>query len=239
MKLFENIKLPSNGLLNNVPKEVTIRALNQGELATIYASLDNAPIEEVLKGILGDQVDVTLLPDEDKIFILHKIREVTFGNNLVQGLRCQFCGYIDNYEVHYEDFKVNYLEPIEPITLSNGDKVKKKVLTKKDHEEAQYLKDKYPSMTKGNLFTMGVAVFIDYIETPKGILKTLLDKYNYLLTTDVNDFVAITEYNITNFGLDTTFIVECTNCKTHFTGGIGLSADIFRKHHLPIQKRVQ
>lgn len=225
---LDKIKLPSNGLLK-VPKEITIRGLNVGELATIYASMSDASIDTVLKGIIQVSFDTNLLTDEDKSFILHRARQLTFGTDIVVGTRCPFCGEIESaHSVSYDDFKVDYLTPEivnEELELSNGDKVTRNFPTEFDKEQVKKLIMNFSLTSPGDKFTLSQVLLLDKVNGSK---LSALDKLNYIRNMTPMDFSKLVQFNIYKYGINTTYTVECKGCGQTYTGGIGLSADLFR-----------
>lgn len=227
MRNFGKIKLPSNGLLG-YPQEVTIRDLDIEELSTIYASMNDASIERVFKSIIGDQVEISKLVDEDKVYILHKVRQLTFGDEIKTGSRCPFCGFINQHSADYHDFSVVFLtkeQVEETLELSNGDKVSRNFPNEKDKNEIRDLITKFNLTSKGEQFTLSQVLLLGSVN---GERLTALERLNYLRQTTPQDFAKIVEFNIVKYGIDTTFTTECNHCSQTYTGGVGLSADLFR-----------
>ena len=219
--------LPSNGLLEGVPKEVTIRGMKGREISTLFSSLTDASIEAIIKDVTNPSLNPDELTDEDKAFILHQTRILTFGNELQQTLRCPFCKHIENYVLDYNDFEILYLDEshlTEEMTLD--DKViKRRLVTAENLKEARAYKDKI-NLPDSYAFILLQAIRIGTIN---GKHKTISELVEYLENLPGKDLVNVARFLDTKFGLQTDFTVECENCKTAFTGGVGIDADMFRE----------
>lgn len=219
--------LPSNGLLKDVPKEVNIRGMKGREISTLFSSLTDASIEQIIKDVTDPSLDPDLLTDEDKAFILHTTRVLTFGNEIQQTLRCPFCGHVHPYILNYDDFNVtflpeDYLE--EEMTLDDA-VIKRRVPTKEVLESARLYKEKI-NLPDSYAFILLQAAKISTINGKK---KSMAELVEYLENLPGNKLVKVSEFLNVKSGIDTTFEVECNNCKTAFTGGIGINADMFRE----------
>jgi len=223
-------KLPSNGLLG-YQDEVSIRSMTGRELSTAYSSLSDASIEEIIKGVIEPKIDLRIMADEDKLFILHTTRVLTFGKELRQVLRCPICGEIHDYEVNYDDFKIDYLDIKEEssiLKLKDTDiEVKRKIPVAEDYLEAKYFQEKY-SIPERDSFLILQALKVEYIKDDKKHYRTMREKVDYLGDLQGSLFMDIVEFVNVRFGLNTNFNVECKSCSNVIQGGVGISADFFR-----------
>lgn len=226
MQNIEKVVLPSNGLLD-APQEVTIRAMVGREISTIYSSLNGESVNEVIRAVTDPSLDPSKLCDEDKAYILHKTRTLTFGDTIVQTLKCPYCGHIQEYTVSYEEFDTKLLtEEMASTTveLSNGDTVTRRIPTKADwkaidnHKKKRNLSDAYS-------YILLVASRVGEIN---GESKPASEVVNYLEELRANDLVAIDKAFGERFGLDTTYDRKCGSCKQNIKGGVGINADMFR-----------
>lgn len=226
MDNIQKVVLPSNGLLQ-VEQEVTIRGMKGREISTLYSSLTEAAVDAIISAVTNPQLDPDLLCDEDKKFILHKTRVLTFGNETYQTLRCPHCGVIYEYEISYNDFDVQMLDEkylTDSITLSNGDIITRKVPIKKHWTEINRYKEK-TNLTNDYAY---ILMQISRIDTINGKRKSIPDLISYLENLPGVELVKLAKELEIKFGLDTTFKVDCNNCNTTFTGGLGFTADLFR-----------
>ena len=219
--------LPSNGLIENVPKEVTIRGMKGREISTLFSSLTDASIEQIITDVTQPSLDVDLLPDEDKAFILHITRVLTFGNEIQQTLKCPFCGHVDDYVINYDDFSVTYLpdDYLEKELKLEDKIIKRRIPSKETMKAAKAYKDRV-GLPDSYAFILLQAAKIGSINGKK---KSFAELVEYLENLPGNMLVKISDFLNVKFGIETTFEVECTGCKTSFTGGIGINADMFRE----------
>lgn len=220
--------LPSNGTVKGVPKEVTIRGMKGVEISTIYSSLTEASIDEVIKAVTDDgQIDVDLLTDEDKLFILLETRKLTFGPEVKQSLRCPFCNHIHEYTIDLDNLPIHLLDETnfnDIITLSSGDTVTKRLPNKLTYEEIENARIKFNYPPTYN-FILGIASKIDKIN---GRRLTIREQVEWLENLDGKLLVEVAESINFVYGVENTYIVNCVKCGTNFTGGVGLNADLFR-----------
>jgi hypothetical protein len=219
--------LPSNGLLKDVPREVTIRGMKGREISTLFSSLTDASIDAIIKDVTEPSLEPDLLCDEDKAFILHQTRVLTFGSEVQQTLRCPICGHIHDYVFNYDDFEINYLEENhleEELTI--GDQtIKRRIPTSETMAELKRYKEKF-NLPDSYAFILLQAGKIGSINGKK---KTTTELVQYLENLPGNELVKVSRFLDRKFGLETTVQVECVNCKTAFAGGIGINADLFRE----------
>lgn len=226
MNNVKKIQLPSNGLVGETPAEVTIRGMKGREISTLYSSLTEAAIEEIIKEVTNPSLNPDDLCDEDKSVILHETRRLTFGDEVEQSLRCPICGKIHKYVISYDDLNFVLLDEdkmAEVLTTKGGKRITRRVPTKKDwtaihrHKEKRNLPDTYAFLL----------LQISKINTIDNKKPSILEMVEYLENLPGKELLEIVEFLDNNFGLDTTYKVECNFCHTDFTGGIGINADLF------------
>lgn len=230
--------LPSNGFLG-YPREVTIRAMNGRELSMAYSILNETTIDEIIYNVIEPKIEVSQLCDEDKAFILHSTRVLTFGHKIDQVLRCPFCGEIHTYTIDYRDLETTYLESEEQtsglFTLPNGDEIKKQIPTSARFSEINLYKTKHNIPAYDSFLLLQVAK-IEYIKVKEDArrIRSITELMDYLANIPGNDFMDVAEFLDVKFGLNTTFEAECKGCGTTLTGGIGITADLFRKSNISL-----
>lgn len=225
--------LPSNGHLGYA-KKVNIRSMKGGELSTAMSSLTAASMDRIIEAVMQPLISADMLSDEDKFFILHMARVQTFGDILSQAIRCPFCGEIHTYDVNYNDFKVKYLDNEDE---ASGEKniefgtnkltVKKRIPTAEDFADIKLYQEKHKP-NADFAFILYMIAKIKYIILNDKKYTTISELMNLLVDLDGLAFLEIDEFVKTEFGLDTTFIVDCKTCKIAVTGGVGINADLFR-----------
>jgi ribosomal protein S27E len=228
MNNIEKVILPSNGLLEGIPKEVTVRGMKGREISTLFSSLTDAAIEAIISNVVTEDLNIDLLPDQDKLFILHRTRILTFGTEVEQAVRCPQCGKIHNYVINYDDLELHLLEEADltsEITLGTGDIISKRVPNKRVWDEINTYKDKI-KIDPGMSYALLKAAMIEKINGKK---KSISEIIEFLDNLPGNEFVKLTNQLEFKFGLDTTFEIECESCGSTFTGGLGINADLFRE----------
>lgn len=222
--------LPSNGFLG-YEKEVTIRSMKGKEISTAYSSLTDASLDKIIEAVIEPKIDIDILADEDKVFILHMTRTLTFGNEIKQSLRCPFCGEIHTYDINYKDLQTKLLEDElqahGELELETGDIIKKRVPISEHFTEIKQYKDKY-SIPEEDSYALLQVARIEYIQTKVKKLTSIFDKMEYIVNIPGKYFIEISKFVETDFGFNTVFQVNCNKCNTVFQGGIGITADFFR-----------
>lgn len=227
MNNIEKVVLPSNGLLEDVPQEVTIRGMKGIEISTLFSSLTDAAIDNIIRNVVEPDIDTDLLCDEDKKFILYKTRELTFGDTIKQKLVCPHCGKINTYEFKHGELEVDLLEEealSEKITLEDGTTITKKIPTKKDWKKVYRYKEKR-DLPEDYSFILLFAARIDKVNGKRLALGELIA---YLENIQGAELLKITESLGYEFGLQTNFMISCLSCGERFLGGISINADLFR-----------
>lgn len=227
MNNIEKVKLPSNGALVNVPSEVAIRGMKGREISTLFSSFTDAAVDEIIKGVTDPSIASEDLCDEDKRYILHKARELTFGSTLEQQLKCPFCGKVHTYTKDYSELEFSLLnteEFLEPIKMPDGKVITRALPTKATWDTVYRYKEKR-NLPESMSFLLIQASKINTIDGKRVSLGEILD---YLDNLPGKDLVELSKQLTLNFGLNTMFKVECQSCHSEFPGGIGINADLFR-----------
>lgn len=99
--LTEVVKMPSKGLIPNVPKEVTIRAIQRKDKKKILMSETDDILLSLLQSCIVAPTDFNvynLLPFESE-YLLYRLRILTYGPSNTFKHRCQFCGETNDVEM--------------------------------------------------------------------------------------------------------------------------------------------
>ena len=110
-RMIEKITLPSNGLLYNgeIPAELTIQNLTSDEESMLYGSAGDKAIDNIVKSIVKEDIDVNALTVFDRHFILMKGRILTYGPMYPIEVKCN-CGNSFHHEVDLNSLPVYSLE---------------------------------------------------------------------------------------------------------------------------------
>lgn len=220
--------LPSNGLMSGIPREVTIRGMLGREISTLFSSLTDSAVDAVIANVTDPELDPEMLCDEDKQFILHQTRILTFGSEIQQTLRCPFCGHVHDYVVNYDDLDLTYLEEDVLngiLTLEDNTKIERRIPTARVMGDIIHYKEK----TKAPQSYAFIFLQVARIGKVNGKARSIGELVEYLENLPGKELLKISKFLDIKFGIDTTFTVECNKCGTAFTGGIGINADLFRE----------
>jgi hypothetical protein len=226
MQNVDKVKLPSNGLLG-APEEVGIRSMTGREISTIFSSLNEESLNRVISAVTEPNLDPSTLCDEDKYFILHKTRTLTFGDEIVQTLKCPFCNHMEEYTINYDQFDLKYLAMEDlavEVTVGKDTVISRKIPLRSDWEKINTYKEKR-KLTDDYAYILLQAAKVDKVN---GERKSLGEVVTLLESIPGNDLVRLARVFDLRFGLDTTYIQPCGKCKIDLTGGVGINADMFR-----------
>lgn len=231
MNNIEKKVLPSNGLMEDIPREVVIRGMLGREISTLFSSLNDAAIDDIIKNVTDPSLDPDYLCDEDKQFILHQTRILTFGNELQQTLRCPICGHVHDYIINYDDLDFNLLTEDtlnEKLKLADGNVLERRV------PSSRIMRDIIRYKEKANKPSSYAFIFLQVsrLGLINGKQRSIGDLVEYLENMPGKELVKVSRFLDFKFGLDTSFMVECDKCQSSFTGGIGITADLFREPDL-------
>lgn len=227
---IEKVVLPTNGLVG-YEREIRINAMKGRHLSTILSSLDEGAVDKVIEDIIEPKISIDLLTDEDKTFILHKARALTFGNTVTQTLKCPICGDIHKFDLDYEVFEVTNLEEEDVnrefiIEFENKEyRFTNKVPTGNTWNEIEQYKRRFNPDPTLSYILLQVA----YIDTINGKKMSVNEKVNLLADVlPANEVIKLAKAFELQYGFDPTYVVECPNSGTAFTGGLAITADLFR-----------
>ena len=215
--------VPSNGLFGG-PKQITLRAMTTKEEKIILTTKDFSVFERIVKSCCVEpkDLDLGLLHQNDIIYLIFALRELTFGSTYIQEFICPDCGVKSEIEVDIAEMTVNILDTEnldERLTCTLpilGDELQLKILSSGEINRLDRLikqkvaknKLKDPDSYEFTLKLMATIVTINGEE--------MLDeeaKRHYVDTLHLSDLQMIQNtLNEIDFGLDTTLIRTCDNC---------------------------
>lgn len=225
--IVKKIKLGSNGQVEGIPSEITVRALKGKELSLIFTSLTEASIDTVIKAIVEEDIDIGLLPDEDRFQILLTAKEITFGPEIKQQFLCPYCNHTFEHTMLVDDLEFTSLEKelfTKEHELSNGDKIKLRLPNKSIWQQIEKARN-----------TLNYTFDYDYLFLLASKIKIVNSKelsitgvIDYLENLPGKYFREISDLTKFKFGYTKTYEIECEKCNNTFLGGIGVNADLFR-----------
>lgn len=230
----KEIDIPSNGYLGG-PKKVTIRAMTTAEEKILYSSRDLSYLTKICKActVKPKNLDMHTLLPQDFLFMIFQIRELTYGAEYKQTMRCPYCGYTQDTTINIADFKYTMLDEniseklFVELPMSKA-QVHLKLLSQYEidsiEEEAMTLFQE-GKVSDPDSHAM-VKKFAKMIESVTGKeFEDEMQKYSYVNKLHMRDFNMIRKtIDSIVYGLDNTNEVTCQNpnCekKVEVTGAI-------------------
>jgi len=214
--------LPSRNRL--YPEGTTIlgrplKVLDIKKLSSLNESNADFVINDILKrtirGIALDDLYIA-----DKLYLILWLRANSFrDSSYVVNFHCDKCDIDSTYHFEVENIDVQYLsneyDPNKLLTLSNSKKIGLKFLTVGDNVKIERFKE----MNKNALseFDPELLTIAEMITSINGEKKTLLEKYEYVLKLEPQDFSYIVSYvDKYGMGIKPILNVKCNKC-----GGVG------------------
>ena len=224
MNSFEKTyQLPSNGFFGG-PKEITLRAMTTKEEKILLTARDFSMFDRIVKSccIEPKDLDTGLLHQNDIMYLVYALRELTFGNTYIQDIKCPECGFSQEAEIDIANMEVNILDTDnidERLSVElpvAGDTLQLKLLSSGDIKRLdKQIKQK---IAKGKIQDPESYEFLvklmETIVTKNGDdFESIEEKRHYTDNLNLRDLVAIQNtLNKINFGLDNRVIVTCTKC---------------------------
>lgn len=105
----EKHRLPTNGVLEGIPKEITIRNMKTAEEKMLLGSSEEAYDDIIRSCITDEKIDFDAFTAADKFFTLVKLRVISYGPEYYFRYQCPFCGKIYEYQTNLDELEVFYL----------------------------------------------------------------------------------------------------------------------------------
>ena len=139
----ETITLPSNGVFyeSDFPINLTIRSLTTSEEQLLYGSPVDSAIDAILKKCIVEPTNYPIndLIPADKMYILYKLRILSYGQEYNQMIFCPFCNYEGVTVLDLDTLPCEELDDTKvrvPLKLTlpiSKDVVELRVLTEQDY----------------------------------------------------------------------------------------------------------
>ena len=238
----EDYKLPSLGKV--YPKQfdpnVQLRSMTvEDEMKRL--SPTNRPykmMSEIIDSCLVDKLPYSSydLCLGDYIYLLHKLRTVTYGAIYSLSYVCPICGSVENIDINLDELEVKtYNKKINdhmfvdlPVTKH---RVGLRLQTPRDLDDIQInakeMKEKFPDM-KGEVYLLTLQSFIDTIDGKPVDPIMIQENIKKLPMGDTNILSqAATKLN-ESIGIDNSVKVKCTNCNSDITIPFRYTDEFFR-----------
>lgn len=236
-RMTEKIKLPSNGYLydGTIPAELTIQNLTSDEESILYGSSGDHIIEDIVRSIVKEKIDVNRLTVFDRHFILMKGRILTYGPMYPIEVKCD-CGNSFQYDVDLNELPVYSLDS----DLENGWDIPelpqcKKVVTLHIPDGVDTIEmdrvvkrrvAKYGLVEGRERYKSNIAVNILKIDGEEVSPEVALQFVSELSGMD-NSFLK-KEINKLEVGYETLLTVPCPKCGKDVSLRLPMTADFFR-----------
>lgn len=108
---YEKYQLPSNGVIEGIPKEIVIRNMTTAEEKMLLGSSDDAFDAIISKCVTEpENFEMGKLISADKHFLLIKLRIISYGPEYHFSYKCPHCNRVSDYKINLDDLEVNYLD---------------------------------------------------------------------------------------------------------------------------------
>jgi len=241
MESYEKtVRIPSNGYFGNL-KEITLRAMTTKEEKILLTSRDFSVFKRLISSccIKPKDLDIDLLHQNDIMYLIYALRQLTFGDTYVQESKCPECGANNSIEINISEMDVDFLdtdnieEKLKVKLPVNGDTLQLKLLSSGDNEKLdRIIKQK---SAKGRLqdpdsyrITLGLMELI--VSRNDEDFKDEEEKRNYVDNLHMKDLLVINNAinKVSNFGLDNNVIRVCENCGEEITVAGIICPEFFR-----------
>ena len=242
--LTQEVVLPSRGLLNpEIPEgKIVQRCMlvkDQKFLAGGAQKASDALNEIIRRTIVSPEgVDLQDLTITDTMFLLFKLRQLSYGDTYKFYTRCPECGKriqlsVDLSQLEVTTLDEDYESKLTVVLPRRGDTVHVKILTNRDtaetDREIKRRRKRNPNDDSAYVLRIVAAISkIDLKDEGRSITHPIdIEKYVESLTD--YDAAAITHArDLTSFGLDTVVEEKCPECGEIIEVGLNFSGEFFR-----------
>ena len=238
------ITLPSKGLLNpEIPKgEVTQRCMMVSDQKFLNGSSHNSGslLNQLIQRTTTapEGFDISNLTPTDTIYMLFKLRVLSYGDMYTFRTRCPECGKKIDVTVNLAELPVETLEDDFTEKLSvelprRGDTVYTKIMTNADKDAltAELSRRKRKNPQDESEYILKIVYAIEKIKLKKdgSELTHPIDIERYVSSlTDYDAQVILATKDSVSFGLGAIVECTCSECKQDIEVGLNFSGDFFR-----------
>lgn len=237
--LTETVKLPSKGLLSNIPSEIVIKAIQRKDKKKMLLSETDDILLSLLQYSIVSPQDFNvynLLPFESE-YLLYRLRVLTYGNEHTFKERCPYCGHVNEVEIDLNDIAIKEVPDnfsmvfdVPPLPVS-GAVLKCKLLSEGERKEIA----KRSKELREN--TGDKSVDIDMIWESRIVS---INGNNSLAPIEITKFLdELTDYDSEyfmeyyskyegNYGLQTKLQFKCDSCNAHVESNMPSIYTFFR-----------
>jgi hypothetical protein len=217
------VDLPSRNRFYNLldpSKPVSIRPLTFADEKTLMTSREggtqalNKLVEKCVQNI-----NISELLELDKLYLLMKIREISYGDEYNATITCPQCAQENKVKFSLSKLKVNYL----PEDFTNPQEVELPVLKKKIKVRLPRVEDE-GYLRNSELALANLWRFVEEIEghSQKTIISKVIQK---LPLKDAHTLMKV--LGSSGYGMDTNIRFACSYCSLIETMELPIGADFF------------
>ena len=232
---LEKYTLPSNGMLDGVPKEVTIRNMTTAEEKMLLSSAEDV-FDQIIKKCVTEPAnfDIAKIPLMDKNFLYVKLRIISYGNKYKFEYRCPECGRTSSTTIDLDELEVEYLpedfkDPFATVTLPIcGDKLTLTLPRNDDYvkirSRVRRFESKFPDAVGDESLIFGLMAFISEINGTPVDSKL----HDYVSNLHVQDAGYLRhEINKLTAGIERETTVNCPKCHNDVEVPIPMGINFF------------
>ena len=240
--IAENFTLPSKGLVykEKVNPVVKLRSMTvEEEMKRLaYSELPYKMLAEIIDDCLVEKPGIPVydMCIGDYEFLLHKLREVTYGSDYKVNSVCPHCGEInkstiDLSKLNILEYSADESEDKLNITLPQSKKhIKLKLQTPRMLDEVKIksedLKKRFPDMTGEPAFLFSIMAMIESVDNEVLDDMRLNSFVKKLGMRDVNYLIQKLEK--IKIGVDTNIECTCQHCGEKYNFPFPVSSEFFR-----------
>jgi hypothetical protein len=231
---WEVTGLPTGGKLYPEGTKIVARPLKVLEVKKL-TSINEYNAESVITDILrkcvrGISVDDIYL--NDKVFILFWLRANSFRNNsYVVDFECPKCEKESTYHFEINNIQIKSVENFEKdLILDSGDAISLKFLKIKDEKDIGNFRERYEQIIvkAGGEVDEELVGMSFMIDTINNVNVSPLDKYNYVLRLEPEDFsMLLTHIENNTASVKPYMNIACNLCGGETQLGLSFRPDFF------------
>lgn len=238
--IAESYTLPSKGLVydRSINPEIKIRSMTtEEEMKRLgYSEQPYKVLAEIIDDCLIEKPGIPVydLCLADYLFLLYKLRIVTYGSDYKIDTRCPYCGHINSQTIDLSDLDVyeyseemqKYLHLTLPVSKKKIDiKLQTPRMLDEIRSETNELKKKTSNSKSEPAILFTTVSLIDKVDGEK-LDKVKLDAFvRHLSMKDVNYIQK--SYEKINLGLVTEAECHCEGCRSDYIAPFPISGEFF------------
>lgn len=240
--ISEKFDLPSKGLVYSKPVSPTFEIRSMTTMEEMKRLTPTNTPYKTLCDIIEDclitplDIDVYDLCLADYMFMLYKLRIVTYGPEYNVNVLCSHCGARREIEYNLDDLKITEYDPnidVHPvITLPQSKKeIKLKLQTPKDLDRINSRREEILNGAKNPVDPSMYLTLMSYIDTVDGERMNPMELEMFIKNLPMKDSRKLEkEANKLNglFGYSNVFDYKCQSCGGDSQIGFRITAEFFR-----------